>query len=120
MGPWYEETCPSAAWVRADWLKKLRNGKENDIIYDENSLCAILYKYIPDTMNNFGSWRGYTTFGLDSSIQNSIHKEIECRKVALEKIKFWLRGKVLHYLYKPGGLRMKTVSEQTLVGKIQM
>ena len=117
MGPWYEETGPSAVQVRSQLLKKIRSGKENTIIYREEAIDAILLKHIPDTMNNFGSWRGFATFGLDKPITVKINKDIEHRKVALEIIQSWLREKVIHYLYKPNGPRMRAVSTLTLVGK---
>ncbi len=75
-GPWYEKDGPSACDVRKDIFKKIRNklifcDEGMDGLSDKN-LNEILLEYIPDTMTNFGSWRGYATFGLDQTIKNNI------------------------------------------------
>ena len=75
-GPYYEREGPSANDVREDILRKIKN---KEIFSDEGMdtlsdeiLNNILLDCIPDTMTNFGSWRGYQTFGLDQSIKNNI------------------------------------------------
>ena len=75
-GPYYEREGPSANDVREDILRKIKN---KEIFSDEGMdtlsdeiLNNILLECIPDTMTNFGSWRGYQTFGLDQSIKNNI------------------------------------------------
>jgi len=75
-GPCYEREGPSANDVREDILMKIKN---KEIFSDEGMdtlsdeiLNNILLECIPDTMTNFGSWRGYQTFGLDQSIKNNI------------------------------------------------
>jgi len=75
-GPCYEREGPSANDVRKDILRKIKNkeifsNEEMDTLSDE-ILNNILLECIPDTMTNFGSWRGYQTFGLDQSIKNNI------------------------------------------------
>ena len=75
-GPCYEREGPSAKDVREDILRKIKNkeifsNEEMNTLSDE-ILNNILLECIPDTMTNFGSWRGYQTFGLDQSIKNNI------------------------------------------------
>ena len=75
-----------------------------------NELNNILLKHIPDSKNDFGSWRGYSVFGLDENIY---------------ELKYWLMIKelknktindkkplVMHKLYEPTGFMTK--NEQIL------
>ena len=85
-GPWYERDGPTAADVRKDIFEKLKI-KENEAekeseeegkdMIRNRTIEAILLRHIPDTMNDFGSWRGYQTFGLDSTIMTQIKTEID-------------------------------------------
>ena len=75
-GPCYERTGPSANDVRNDMFTKIKNGLFSEVeIIDEN-LERILLENIPDTKTDFGSWRGYATFGLESGIVKKIEKDI--------------------------------------------
>ena len=112
--PWYEDTCPDAAYVRRDILNKL---KRKYSIYSKETVNRILLKHIPDSKTDFGSYRGYATFGLEKDIWSSIYKDMDVFIRATEIIRDKLTPYVIHWLYKPKGIRMKLVSQQTLVGK---
>ena len=78
-GPWYEIEGPSANDVRKDIFKKIKNGQFFEVEIAEitdMSLEQILLRNIPDTKTDFGSWRGYATFGLDSNIVTKIESDI--------------------------------------------
>lgn len=116
-GPWYEETGPNAKYVRENILKKIKNFE-----ITEKELYIILLKNIPDTKTDFGSWRGYATFGLEEKIFNQIKKDI--KMLSEKKIKRAykiLNDKfcpiIIHKLYEPGGFMAKKISKKTTVGK---
>ena len=76
-GPWYEVTGPTALDVRKDLFQKIK--KKNDEtgkIISDKELETILLKHVPDTKTDFGSWRGYATFGLDKSILDNINMDL--------------------------------------------
>ena len=78
-GPWYEIEGPSANDVRKDIFKKIKNGQFFEVEIAEITdmrLEQILLRNIPDTKTDFGSWRGYATFGLDSNIVTKIESDI--------------------------------------------
>mgnify|MGYP001189352638 CR=1 FL=1 len=78
-GPWYEIEGPSANDVRKDIFKKIKNGQFFEVEIAEITdmrLEQILLINIPDTKTDFGSWRGYATFGLDSNIVTKIKSDI--------------------------------------------
>ena len=81
-GPWYEIEGPSANDFRKDIFKKIKNGQFFEVEIaeiaeiDDKRLEQILLINIPDTKTDFGSWRGYATFGLDSSIVTKIETDI--------------------------------------------
>ena len=118
-GPWYECVGPTAKEVRTDVLNHINivqigfdpDKKEKDKIIND-----ALMKIIPDSRNDFGSWRGYSTFGVKAEIAKEVIKEIQ-RNYAILTIKNKFTPYVTHYLYKPNGIRMKQVAKNTLVGK---
>jgi len=81
-GPWYEIEGPSANDVRKDIFKKIKNGQFFEVEIaeiaeiDDKRLEQILLINIPDTKTDFGSWRGYATFGLESNIVTKIETDI--------------------------------------------
>lgn len=73
---YYEIQGPNAEFVRNDIYKKYKHYiYESEILTDEY-LKRIIQKHIPDTMTNFGSFRGYATFGIDNNIKNNIMNDI--------------------------------------------
>ena len=59
-GPWYECQGPTAEQVRKDVTKYISTNSLNQTSLTND----ILLKIIPDSRNDFGSWRGYGTFGV--------------------------------------------------------
>ena len=75
-GPWYECQQPTADYIRDHHFKKLKQAQGGKQLNDD-ILRSILLKHIPDTMTNFGSWRGYLTFGLDAKLVREIDEDIK-------------------------------------------
>ena len=113
--PWYEDTGPDAKWVREEVLKRMISSYPT---LPSSYIEKVMLKYIPDTKNNFGSWRGWATFGLEKSITNSIKSDLDNGMEAFNKLKELLLPCIQHHLYKPGGIRMLETSETTMVGKL--
>ena len=86
--------------------------KEKDKIIKD-----VLIKIIPDNRNDFGSYRGYATFGVKVEIANEVIKEVklEDAKLILQK-KF--KSICLDKLYNPkNGLMMKKTAKNTMIEK---
>ena len=118
-GPWYECVGPTAQEVRKDVYKYINNSNIGRVKYQKEKdkiIQEALHKIIPDSRNDFGSWRAYATFGVMQEVAGEVMKEIR-----LKYSQFILRKEFLphvtHYLYKPGGMRFIKVAESTLVGK---
>jgi hypothetical protein len=118
-GSWYECQGPNAEEVRKDVLSfmniiklvKDEYEKEKDKIIQD-----ALMKIIPDTRNDFGSYRGYATFGVKTEISNEVIKEVR-KGYALLTIEKKFIPVVTHQLYKPNGIMAKKIARETLVGK---
>ena len=116
-GPWYECQGPTAKHVREDVLNHINIVNKNKDNYEKDKIIEdAMLKIIPDSRNDFGSWRGYSTFGVKAEIAKEVIKEIQ-RNYAILTIKNKFTPYVTHYLYKPNGIRMKQVAKNTLVGK---
>ncbi|MCH1612111.1 MAG: hypothetical protein L7S72_02335 [Flavobacteriales bacterium] len=119
-GPWYECQGPSAAEVRKDVLSHINivnvnmldpYKKEKDKIIND-----ALMKVIPDTRNDFGSWRGYSTFGVKNDLTKEVLPIIQ-KKYAMLVLQKKFTPYVIHQLYKPGGPRYSQIAGSTLVGR---
>ena len=119
-GPWYECQGPSAAEVRKDVLSHINivninmldpYKKEKDKIINET-----LMKVIPDTRNDFGSWRGYSTFGVKNDLTKEVLPIIK-KKYAMLVLQKKFTPYVIHQLYKPDGPRYSQIAGSTLVGR---
>ena len=116
-GPWYECQGPTAKQVREDVLKHINIVNQNKSNPEKDEIIKnALLKIIPNSRNDFGSWRGYSTFGVKTEIAKEVIEEIQ-RNYAILTIKNKFTPYVTHYLYKPNGVRMKQVAKNTLVGK---
>ena len=120
-GPWYECQGPSVADVRKDVLNHLNIIKVGDNIEFETEKGKIIkdaiIKIIPDDRNDFGSWRGYRTFGIIKEIAKEIIEEVK-KKYSLLIIEKKLLPYIMYYLYNPDtGIIMKKTSESTSIGK---
>ena len=76
-GPWYEQEGPTANYVRKDMFQKIKNGKIFKVEIADQHIERILLEHIPETKTDFGSWRGYGTFGLEKAILNNIETDIK-------------------------------------------
>ena len=111
---WYEETGPDACHVRDVIFKEM------EALYptlSPNYIKNSLQNHILDSKKDFGSWRGWATFGLAEDIQSSIQLDMNQGVEAMKRIRHYLQPFIFHYLYKPGGIRMSKIGEETLVGK---
>ena len=119
-GPWYECQGPDAAEVRKDvlsFMNIIKLGKDEYEKEKDKIIQDALMKIIPDTRNDFGSYRGYATFGVKTEISNEVIKEVR-KGYALLTIEKKFIPVVTHQLYKPNGIMAKKVARDTLVGKI--
>ena len=119
-GPWYECQGPNAAYVRKHQFQRLcthyKITNEVDFPYHQRLLQNLLDIYIPDSMGNFGSYRGYGMFGLDIPIEKNIttayteynQPYLQSMNILSEKLKPFL----IHWLYKPGGKRYLLKAEE--------
>ena len=99
-GPWYEETSPSPAMVRKDITESIN--RERSLNANQSSLLAdIVLQHVPDTRNDFGSFRGYATFGVGKSIAREVMVEYD----ATQNLIRLLKPAVAHWLHKPEGPR---------------
>ena len=116
----YEYMGPDASQVRSDVYKYIRKN-----FYDDEELTPlrnkiisrVILKIIPDTRNDFGSYRGYTTFNIPKDLSFEVIKEIEIQDKAISILNDKFLPHLQHYLYKPNGIRAKQVADTTLVGK---
>lgn len=107
-GPWYEESGPTAEYVRMDQYKRHLSRANNPAIgLKPYMIFPVISNAIPDGATGFGSWRGYATFGLDDSKRQMINDGILAKKQQLAApmiIKFmreWYKMR-MHERYKPG------------------
>lgn len=118
--PWYQTEGPDANYVRQEIHKKIKSLKEEGKTYKyekekEKMIEKILYKHVPDSRNDFGSYRGYYTF-VHGHLYNTIIKELRV-EYAYFIINKHFRPHVVHKLYRPGGRLYEKTRKTTLVGK---
>lgn len=118
-GPSYENAGPKAGDVRVDMIThgKWFNLKTYPSCLSSQQLNAIIYKVVPDTRKDFGSYRNY--YYIRDKIINQIGEELTeylikdfQKKRAGRILKKELLPLVIHKLYKPGGLRYKEVKTE--------
>ena len=105
MGPWYEENGPNGIQVR----KHLLDHRE-----DRDFICyrKAVYGVIKPDMNGFGSWRGYSTFGLDGTLKDRIEQHYHKHLKQMELIQKVLSRYVQHRLYRAeDGLRVSMLKK---------
>ena len=87
-GPWYEQSGPTAVEVRIDILKELNIVKVNQQASDKEKdeiIQRILMEVIPDSRKDFGSWRGYVTFGVKKELANEVRDKIRIEYSKLDE-----------------------------------
>ena len=85
-GPWYEQAGPTASEVRQDVIKELNIVKTNPQEFDKEKddiIHRVLMEVIPDSRKDFGSWRGYATFGTKKELANQVKEKI---RIEYEKL----------------------------------
>lgn len=116
----YEIEGPCSSQVRQDVLKYITNNfyDEEELTPQRNKIIRkVINQIVPDTRNDFGSYRGYSTFNVCKEISFEVIKEMEIQDNAIDIINSKLTPYIQHYLYKPNGIRMKHVARNTSVGK---
>lgn len=97
-GPFYESSGPDAQYVRAD-LCRIYNREVNCFIgFDVYAIREIIEECIPDSMREFGSYRGYGVFGINKDLKMDIEMKIKRKKemLAVRQIEKWyLRCKMI-------------------------
>ncbi len=73
-GPWYEYDGPSPEYVRDTMFEKFKDKCQGSIT--EDVLKQIILEIVPDTRNDFGSWRGFSTFGGSGHVYQEVEKGI--------------------------------------------
>ena len=118
-GPSYESAGPKAKDVRVDMIThgKWFNLKTYPSCLSPQQLNAIIYKVVPDTRKDFGSYRNY--YYIRDKIINQIGEELteylikDFQKKRAERVlKRELLPLIIHKLYKPGGMRYKEVKTE--------
>ena len=87
-GPWYESVGPTAVEVRVDVLKELNIVKVNKQEYDKEKdeiIKRVLMEVIPDNRKDFGSWRGYASFGLKKKLAIKVRDKIRVEYSKLDE-----------------------------------
>jgi len=119
-GPWYEYQGPTAEYVRKDVLSYLNIIKVGNVEFEEEKQKIIkdsILKIIPDSRNDFGSFRGYASFNVKRELAVEVTKEVKIRYAYLIIEKKFIPF-ATHQLYKPGGIMAKKIARDTMVGKI--
>lgn len=123
-GPWYEQEGPNAEYVRNHqlgiWKSKVGSNQLSESTIE--LIKFVLLTHIPDTKTDFGSYRGYNSFGLGRSLLTSIETNLIfklcARTKAMNVLRRCLAPLVIHHLYRPKGVGYKNIKENTNVGKI--
>jgi len=106
---WYDRSGPDADHVRDEVEQCFwKTGEEINFIV----LGKCLNRIIPDTRDDFGSWRVYASFYMKEKLVKQVKhvydKEMErVNRILSEKFIPY----VLHYLYKPKGFMMTKCEE---------
>jgi len=118
-GPWYECVGPCVGEVRKDVLNHINIVQVGVDLYKKEKdkiIQDVIMEVIPDGRNDFGSWRGYSTFGVKTEIAKIVIGKVRMRySILILKREF--TPYVMHYLYKPGGRRFIEIANSTMVGR---
>ena len=105
-GPWYEAVGPDGKAVRSQLCA------EKSSLSPLKFLCwqKAVYDIIDADQSDFGSWRGWVTFGLREERKKAIQDKYKKYTQNIPFIKKVLRQYINHRLYKfNGGLRVKAL-----------
>ena len=124
--PFYEMDGPNIEYVKNDILKLINNDSFyansktiincTDILFKKIIEKSINEAFVDVESKDFGSWRGYVTFGVKNIYKKKVN-EIFTKKIsALQTIKKRFIPVVLKKIYKPGGNMYNKIKNTTLVG----
>ena len=114
--PWYECVGPTPEEVRVDMLTNFKWFNLNnfpDCFTNPNVIKKLILEVIPDSRDDFGSHRGYSTFfrheiyiEIDNKLKEYMIEKFK-EKYAWKKLKKHFLPLIIHKLYSPGGIRYK-------------
>ena len=78
----YEYFGPDRDYVIEYITNKLVTENEKEIkILEKSEIKKIIEDTIPQDKIDFGSWRGWSTFGLEETIKKTIEKKLELHRI---------------------------------------
>jgi hypothetical protein len=84
--PW-EDEGPDAEYVRRHVLTSLKSMiRDVEWETDQQTIKDALFKFIPDTRDDFGSFRGFATFDLTTKLANEVLKDLESTWMTQERL----------------------------------
>lgn len=120
-GPWYQHTGPDAGYVRKEIEREFIDGihkfiNSNSKLNDWNLLLQVIKAVIPDSEEHFGSWKMYAKSNIKIKLIQKIKHtyNIELRKLAIKILQNKIVPYIIHYLYKPNGIRFKKIKSDFL------
>ena len=92
-GPWYQCSGPDVKYVRKNVTEILDKFTDLEKYQKFGNKYLQLKKYnkeevIPDDRNDFGSFRGYSTFGMGKKLAEEIHQKLiyQCKVIEAKQI----------------------------------
>jgi len=105
--PSYQSHEIGAEYVRRELLTKYSS---NHSSVQKDKIIHIIHKHIEANMQ-FGSLRGWCTFGPPLELIKKIEKDIK-KELSYILLSNKLLPLMVHYLYKPGGAMQKKTSQR--------
>ena len=120
-GPWYQHIGPNAEYVRKEiereFIHKIHTFiSNNSKLNNWNLLLQSIKIIIPDSEENFGSWKMYAKNNIKNKLIQKIKYtyNIKLRKQAIQILQDKMTPYIIHYLYKPYGIRFKKLQSDFL------
>ena len=113
-GPWFHVEGPDADYVRTE-VENIIRTKEKNLNMD--ILNKYIDKIIPYERYDFGSWRGYNNDRLGTRLSKQIKALYDKEINALLIIKTKFVPIVLHHLYKPKSMIVKSARERFYINQ---
>ena len=117
---WYENLGPSTELIyntiKPIYLKKYINWFFKDEEFEINLMSIIKFNIPERKPGYYGSWKGFGLYGISNKLNNAIINDIEyyiskkrAKIKALRVLNEKFTDTVIHYLYKPNGLRYNAI-----------
>ena len=120
-GPWYQHMGPNAGDIRKEIEHEFIDGihtfiSTNSKLNNWSILLQSINIVIPDSEENFGSWKMYAKSNIKIKLIKKIKNtyNIELVKLAMQILHDKMIPYVIHYLYKPNGIRFKKLKSNFL------